>query len=67
MPDALAGVTALSAGARSSVLTYEPYYGLTEKPFSLSADPRFLFKSRTHASTYDDIRAGIGVAKGSSS
>jgi hypothetical protein len=29
----------------SSLLTYEPYYGLREKPFSLSVDPKFLYKS----------------------
>jgi type II secretory pathway predicted ATPase ExeA len=33
----------------SGDLTYEPHFGLREKPFSLSADPRFLFKSRSHA------------------
>jgi type II secretory pathway predicted ATPase ExeA len=40
-------------------LTYEPYYELKEKPFSLSSDPRFLYKSRSHALVYDDLRAGI--------
>ena len=49
---------------RSSFLTYEPYYGLNEKAFSLSADPRFLYTSRTHATTYEEIRAGIKRREG---
>jgi len=32
-----------SSGGTSASLTYEPFFGLREKPFSLSADPRFLF------------------------
>ncbi len=50
--------------ARSPFLTYEPYYGLKEKPFSLSADPRFLYKSRAHAPMFDDLRAGIRRREG---
>ncbi|HKY23222.1 MAG TPA: AAA family ATPase [Vicinamibacterales bacterium] len=54
----------LASGGRSSYLTYEPYYGLREKPFSLSADPRFFYKSRTHAPTFDELRAGIRRREG---
>ena len=64
MRDALVDFNALSSGARSSFLTYEPYYGLREKAFSLSADPRFLYRSRTHASTYEEVRAGIRRREG---
>ena|SRR5688572_14493774 len=53
-----------STGARSSYLTYEPYYGLKEKPFSLSADPRFLYKSPAHAPMFDELRAGIRRREG---
>ena len=56
--------TLAAAGGRSPFLTYEPYYGLKEKPFSLSADPRFLYKSRTHAPTFDELRAGIRRREG---
>lgn len=45
-------------------LTYEPFYGLTEKPFSLSADPRFLFKSPAHAPAFDALLAGIRRREG---
>ena len=32
---------------------YEEYYGFTEKPFSLTPDPRFLFRSQTHADAFE--------------
>jgi general secretion pathway protein A len=50
--------------ARTPYLTYEPYYGLREKAFSLSADPRFLYKSRTHAPVFDALRSGIRRREG---
>jgi type II secretory pathway predicted ATPase ExeA/cell division septation protein DedD len=53
----------LSAGPSAS-LTYEPFYGLSEKPFSLSADPRFLFKSPAHAPAFDALLAGIRRREG---
>ena len=59
MRDARVDLTLASSGGRTPFLTYEPYYGLKEKPFSLSSDPRFLYKSRAHAAVYDDLRAGI--------
>lgn len=55
----------LTTGAgRAPFLTYEPYYGLKEKAFSLSADPRFLFKSPTHGPVFDHLRAGIRRREG---
>ena len=54
----------LSGGRSSSFLTYEPYYGLNEKPFSLSADPRFLYRSPSHAATFDDLLLGIRRREG---
>jgi type II secretory pathway predicted ATPase ExeA len=56
--------SAVPASAGSSLLTYEPYYGLREKPFSLSADPRFLYKSPSHAPIFDDLRRGIRRREG---
>ena len=64
MRDARTDITLASSGARTPFLTYEPYYGLKEKPFSLSSDPRFLYKSRAHAAVYDDLRAGIRRREG---
>ena len=34
---------------RATGLTYEPFYGLREKPFSLTSDSRFFYQSRSHA------------------
>ncbi len=54
----------LSRPAGSGSLTYEPYYGLREKPFSLSSDPRFLYRSPTHAPAFDQLLAGIRRREG---
>ena len=53
-----------SAAASSTSLTYEPFFGLREKPFSLSADPRFLFRSPAHAPAFDALFAGIRRREG---
>src|SRR5678815_4815822 len=55
---------AASRGTGSASLTYEPFYGLREKPFSLSADPRFLFRSPAHAPAFDELQAGIRRREG---
>ena len=49
---------------------YEDYYGFTEKPFSLTPDPKFLFRSETHVSACELLehamrrRAGFVVITG---
>jgi len=48
----------------SSSLTYEPHYGLKEKPFSLSADPRFLYRSPAHAPAFEELLTGIRRREG---
>src|SRR5687767_5645918 len=48
----------------SASLTYEPFYGLSQKPFSLSADPRFLFKSPAHAPAFEELLNGIRRREG---
>src|SRR5690349_16823756 len=50
--------------APGGFLTYEPFYGLREKPFSLSADPRFLYRSPTHGPAFDALLAGIRRREG---
>ena len=45
--------------ARSTWMTYESFYGLTEKPFSLSSDPRFFYHSPSHTPAFDELLAGI--------
>ena len=56
-------LAALPAGASPS-LTYEPHYGLKEKPFSLSADPRFLYRSPAHAPAFEELLTGIRRREG---
>ena len=50
--------------ASSALLTYEPYYGLREKPFSLSTDPKFFYKSAAHAGTFEDLLLAIRRREG---
>jgi type II secretory pathway predicted ATPase ExeA len=50
--------------APSGSLTYEPYFRLREKPFSLSSDPRFLYTGPSHVSAFDQLRAGIRRREG---
>jgi type II secretory pathway predicted ATPase ExeA/cell division septation protein DedD len=52
------------SGGPSPSLTYEPFYRLREKAFSLSADPRFLFRSPSHAPAFDALLAGIRRREG---
>jgi len=44
---------------RTTGLTYEPFYGLKEKPFSLTSDARFFYQSRSHAPAYDNLLHAI--------
>ena len=47
------------AEPRPSGLTYEPFYGLKEKPFSLTSDSRFFYQSRSHAPAFDELLHAI--------
>jgi general secretion pathway protein A len=49
---------ALSA-AREEYPMYEDYYGFTEKPFSLTPDPKYLFMSESHARAFELLRYAI--------
>ena len=53
-----------TAASASALLTYEPYYGLREKPFSLSTDPKFLYKSSAHSATFEDLLIAIRRREG---
>jgi general secretion pathway protein A len=35
---------------------YEDFYGFSEKPFSLTPDPKFLFKSESHAQAIEQLQ-----------
>jgi general secretion pathway protein A len=38
---------------------YEVFYGLTEQPFALSTDPKFLFMSASHQQAFDELVDGL--------
>lgn len=52
------------AAATPGTLTYEPHYGLRAKPFSLSTDPRALYKSPAHAAVLEDLLSAIRRREG---
>ena len=62
--DAQPSVVAPASSSGLFSLTYEPYYGLKEKAFSLSADPRFLFRSPEHAPAFEELLNGIRRREG---
>ena len=41
-------------------LTYEPFYGLSEKPFSLSTDPKFIYHSTSHDRVLQELIDALG-------
>ena len=43
---------------------YEEYFGFTEKPFSLTPDPKYLFKSASHASAFELLQYAIRRREG---
>jgi type II secretory pathway predicted ATPase ExeA len=43
---------------------YEDYYGLKEKPFSLTPDPKFLYRSQSHANAFDLLQYAIERREG---
>ena len=45
-------------------LTYETFYGLREKPFSLSTDPKFEFRSAEHARASRELLDAIATRRG---
>jgi general secretion pathway protein A len=43
---------------------YEHYYGFSEKPFSLTPDPKFLYRSQSHASASELLQYAIRRREG---
>jgi general secretion pathway protein A len=43
---------------------YEDYYGFDEKPFSLTPDPKYLFKSASHANAFELLQYAIRRREG---
>jgi type II secretory pathway predicted ATPase ExeA len=40
-------------------LTYERFYGLKEKTFSLSSDPSFFYPSASHGAAFNELLSGV--------
>ena len=45
-------------------MTYETFYGLSEKPFSLSTDPKFLYHSTVHDQAAQELLSAIRRREG---
>jgi len=43
---------------------YEPYYGFREKPFSLTPDPKYLYRSESHANAFELLQYSIERREG---
>ena len=43
---------------------YESYYGFTEKPFSLTPDPKYLYRSQSHGDAFDLLQYAIQRREG---
>jgi general secretion pathway protein A len=43
---------------------YENFYGLVEKPFNLTPDPKYLFRSESHSEAYDLLQYAIRRREG---
>src|SRR5256885_6031266 len=43
---------------------YEDYYGFAEKPFSLTPDPKYLYRSQSHAGAFDLLQYAIRRREG---
>src|SRR5260370_12580084 len=43
---------------------YERYYGLSERPFSLTPDPKYLYRSEGHANAFDLLQYAINRREG---
>lgn len=63
-PTSLINVTPSTFPPQADSLTYEPHFGLTEKPFSLNADPRFTFDSPSFKAAREGLLAGVRRREG---
>lgn len=43
---------------------YESYYGFAEKPFSLTPDPKYLYRSESHANAFDLLQYAVKRREG---
>src|SRR5881392_3568979 len=43
---------------------YESYYGFSEKPFSLTPDPKYLYRSESHGNAFDLLQYAVRRREG---
>src|SRR5688500_19730706 len=43
---------------------YEQYYGFVEKPFSLTPDPKYLYRSESHANAFELLQYALDRREG---
>lgn len=43
---------------------YEEYYGFIEKPFSITPDPKYLYRSESHANAFELLQYAIDRHEG---
>src|SRR4026209_2789301 len=46
------------------MIMYEDYYGFTEKPFSLTPDHKYLYKSASHANAFELLQYAVRRREG---
>ena len=63
-PSAAASFAQALSRAREEYAMYEDYYGFVEKPFSLTPDPKYLYKSESHANAFELLQYGIRRREG---
>ena len=59
-----AAARAVEAEEPPPPLTYETFYGLSERPFSLSTDPKFLYHSTAHDQAAQELLSAIRRREG---
>ncbi|HZB24933.1 MAG TPA: AAA family ATPase [Vicinamibacterales bacterium] len=67
MPHSSSGAASFAlamARAREEYPMYEDYYGFAEKPFSLTPDARYLFKSASHEGAFELLQYAIRRREG---
>ena len=52
-------MSALPSAASLADPVYEAFYGLRERPFAISTDPKFLFLSAAHQNAYQELLTGL--------
>jgi type II secretory pathway predicted ATPase ExeA len=61
---AMAGFVQALSRAKEEHPLYEDFYGLSEKPFSLTPDPKFFYRSESHANAFDLLKYAIRRREG---